>query len=122
RRRYLRTQITRTVAALASGDPPSALMPFDLRNVRTVCDGTSTAWLAGVAVAAPATAAGFSSTTPANCLSASSAAAPENPSAGGGDSARSPPPPAGAAAALTLLTAEPPPWFCGSRIPVRSTL
>src|ERR1700738_3895074 len=94
---YFRTQITRTVAALASADPPSALTPLVLRNARTVSGGTSTACAAGVAVAAPATAAGFNSAMPANCLSPSSAAAPENPIAGGGDSAGSPPPPACAA-------------------------
>ena len=90
--RYFLTQITRTTDAFASDDPPAALTPLALRNSRTVSADTSTACAAGVALAGPATTAGFNSAIPANLPSASNAAAPEKPSAGAGESGSSPPP------------------------------
>src|SRR5580698_4485017 len=116
------TQITRTTDAFASADSPAALTPLALRNSCTASAGTSTACAAGVAFGGPATMTGFNSATPAKVPSLSSAAAPEKPTAGGGDSARSPPPPICATDALMLLTAAAPPWFCGSEMPVSSTL
>src|SRR6187402_1359829 len=103
---YFRTQMTRTTDALASADPPVAVMPLALRKPRTVSAGTSAA---EAALAGPATTTGFNSAMPANLPSVSSAAAPEKPSAGAGDSARSLPVPTGVTEALTLLTAAPPP-------------
>jgi hypothetical protein len=101
---YLRTQITRTTEAFASGDPAELLTPLALRNSRTVPAGTSTAC---TAFAGPATTAGFNSATPANLPSLSSAAAPEKPSAGAGVSTRSLP--ACVAGAVTLQRRPPPP-------------
>src|SRR6185437_6968387 len=81
---HFRTQITRTTAALASDEVPSAVTSFALRNSRTVSDATSTDWLAGAAFAAvaAATITGFSKATPANLPLSSSAGAPEKPSPG----------------------------------------
>src|SRR6516164_2254893 len=118
---YFRTQITRTTAALASVEAPSASIPFVLRNSRTASDGTSTACAAGAPLEGreAATDTGFNSASPANLPLSSSAAAPENPIIGGGDNVRSPPPLISLTDALTALMAEPPPWFCGSAMPVR---
>src|ERR1700730_18526659 len=118
---YFLTQITRTTAAFASGDPPAASTPLALRNSRTVSAGTSAACAAGAAFGGPATTSGFNSAMPANLPSPSSAAAPEKPSPGAGDNARSLLLPIDATDALTLLTAAPPPWLCGSAMPVRSS-
>src|SRR5216684_7299215 len=119
---YFRTQITRTTDALASDDPSDPLTPLALRNSRTVSDGTSAACAVGATFGGPATITGFNSAMPANLPSLSCAAAPEKPTAGAGDSAKSLPPPIWAAEALTLLTAAAPPWFCGSAMPVTSTV
>src|ERR1700730_2677248 len=101
---YLRTQITRTTAALESDDAPAALTPLAFKNSRTMSAGTSVACAAGVEFGGPVTTTGFNSAMPANFPSLSSAAAPEKPMAGAGDSARSLP-----TDALTLLAATPPP-------------
>src|SRR5882724_7507518 len=97
-------------------------VPFTLRNSRTVSADTSAACAAGAAFDGPATTTGLSSAMPANLPSSSNAAAPEKPIAGAGASTRSVLLPAWAIEALTLLAAAPPPWFCGSAIPVSSTL
>ena len=83
---YLRTQITRTMAAFASVDVPFAVTAFAFRKSRTVSAETITACDAGTDVAGPATIAGFNSATPANLPSPSMAGLPEKPTAGGGDS------------------------------------
>src|SRR6202048_1264723 len=105
---YLRTQITRTTAALESDDAPAALTPLAFKNSRTMSAGTSVAFGAGVEFGGPVTTTGFNSAMPANFPSLSSAAAPEKPMAGAGDSARSLPLPTWVTDALTLLAATPP--------------